>query len=125
MWSTYGLALVLVIGLMTLVWAISLLKRDAGIIDVFWGLGFVVVAELELEAAVPGRQQPQPHLGATVEGHAEVVGVEGVEPRLLRGGEVELHPTVGNLDHHAEPEGGLGGGDPALAGGGVGHGRPV
>jgi steroid 5-alpha reductase family enzyme len=44
MWSTYGLALALVIGLMTLVWAISLLKRDAGIIDVFWGLGFVVVA---------------------------------------------------------------------------------
>ncbi|HSG82297.1 MAG TPA: DUF1295 domain-containing protein, partial [Gemmatimonadota bacterium] len=29
--------------MMTLVWAISLVKRDASIIDVFWGLGFVLL----------------------------------------------------------------------------------
>jgi steroid 5-alpha reductase family enzyme len=40
--ALFGLAPV--IGLMTLVWAASLLKRDASIIDVFWGLGFVGLA---------------------------------------------------------------------------------
>ncbi len=30
--------------LMTLVWLVSLARRDASIIDVFWGLGFVLVA---------------------------------------------------------------------------------
>lgn len=41
-------ALTLVLGLMTGVWVASLVKRDAGIIDVFWGLGFVAVAWLAL-----------------------------------------------------------------------------
>ena len=31
-------------GLMTLVWLISLVKRDAGIIDIFWGLAFALLA---------------------------------------------------------------------------------
>ena len=44
MWTTFGLALALALGVMTLVWVLSLLKRDAGIVDVFWGLGFVAVA---------------------------------------------------------------------------------
>jgi steroid 5-alpha reductase family enzyme len=44
MWETFGLALVVSIGMMTLVWVLSLIKRDASIIDIFWGLGFVVVA---------------------------------------------------------------------------------
>lgn len=35
-----GAALVL----MTLVWVVSLVRRDASIIDIFWGLGFVLVA---------------------------------------------------------------------------------
>ncbi len=39
-----GLAAAL--GLTTLVWAVSLVKRDASIIDVFWGLGFVMLAWL-------------------------------------------------------------------------------
>ena len=33
-------ALGAVLGLMTLVWVASLVKRDASIVDVFWGLGF-------------------------------------------------------------------------------------
>jgi steroid 5-alpha reductase family enzyme len=29
---------------MTLVWLLSLLKKDAGIVDIFWGLGFICLA---------------------------------------------------------------------------------
>ncbi|MGD2154815.1 MAG: DUF1295 domain-containing protein [Gemmatimonadales bacterium] len=39
-------ALAATVALMTLVWVVSLIKRDAGIVDVFWGLGFVVVTWL-------------------------------------------------------------------------------
>lgn len=37
-------ALAAVTATMTLVWAVSLMIRDASIVDVFWGLGFVLVA---------------------------------------------------------------------------------
>jgi steroid 5-alpha reductase family enzyme len=33
-----------ILGMMFLVWILSLIKKDAGIIDPFWGLGFVVLA---------------------------------------------------------------------------------
>ncbi|MDX1691179.1 MAG: DUF1295 domain-containing protein [Acidimicrobiia bacterium] len=33
-----------VFGAMTLLWLVSLALRDAGIVDIFWGLGFVLVA---------------------------------------------------------------------------------
>jgi steroid 5-alpha reductase family enzyme len=39
-------ALAVTVWMMTLVWIVSLFKRDVGIIDVFWGLGFVVVTWL-------------------------------------------------------------------------------
>jgi steroid 5-alpha reductase family enzyme len=42
-WSIALIALGAAVGLMTLVWAVSLFKRDASIIDVFWGLGFVAL----------------------------------------------------------------------------------
>jgi steroid 5-alpha reductase family enzyme len=35
--------LTLALGLMTVVWILSLVKRDASIIDSFWGLGFVIL----------------------------------------------------------------------------------
>jgi steroid 5-alpha reductase family enzyme len=38
------IALALILGLMTLAWVASVVRRDAGIVDVFWGLGFVVAA---------------------------------------------------------------------------------
>ncbi len=44
MWETFGLALAVAVCTMTLVWILSLIQRDASIIDIFWGLGFVVVA---------------------------------------------------------------------------------
>jgi steroid 5-alpha reductase family enzyme len=42
-WSALAAALAVALGMMTLVWVVSLVKRDASIVDVFWGLGFVVV----------------------------------------------------------------------------------
>ena len=36
--------LLVALGLTTLVWLTSLIKRDASIIDIFWGLGFVTLA---------------------------------------------------------------------------------
>src|SRR4029079_496817 len=40
--------LILVAGLMACVWLISLPLRDASIVDIFWGLGFVAIAWLSL-----------------------------------------------------------------------------
>jgi steroid 5-alpha reductase family enzyme len=37
-------ALAATLAMMTLAWIFSLIRRDAGIIDVFWGLGLVLVA---------------------------------------------------------------------------------
>lgn len=39
-----GLSLAVVVGYMTAIWLLSLALRNAGIVDVFWGLGFVVIA---------------------------------------------------------------------------------
>ena len=39
-----GLSLLVVAALMTGVWLLSLARKDASIVDVFWGLGFVLVA---------------------------------------------------------------------------------
>jgi len=52
--AALGLGLAAVLGLMTAVWLASLVRRDAGIIDPFWGLGFVLLAWLHL-AASPAR----------------------------------------------------------------------
>jgi len=41
-----GPGLLAALGLTTLVWLISLVRRDASIVDVFWGLGFVLLAWL-------------------------------------------------------------------------------
>lgn len=42
--SSALIALAAVVALMTAAWIASLLRRDASIVDVFWGLGFVLVA---------------------------------------------------------------------------------
>lgn len=39
-----GLSLAVVVGYMTAIWLLSLALRNASIVDVFWGLGFVVLA---------------------------------------------------------------------------------
>jgi len=42
--ETFLIALLAVAGLMVTTWVISLVRRDASIVDIAWGLGFVVVA---------------------------------------------------------------------------------
>ena len=44
-------AAVVVFGLLTLLWAISVAARDASLIDIFWGFGFLVVAAVCLYLA--------------------------------------------------------------------------
>jgi steroid 5-alpha reductase family enzyme len=41
-WSAPAIAFIACCGMMSVVWVASLLKRDASIVDVFWGVGFVV-----------------------------------------------------------------------------------
>ena len=38
------LGLLLILACMTLLWLISLLKKDVSIVDIFWGLGFIIVS---------------------------------------------------------------------------------
>ncbi|MGD8752968.1 MAG: DUF1295 domain-containing protein [Anaerolineales bacterium] len=40
----YGTAALVILGLMTALWLISLRLRDASIVDIFWGAGFVITA---------------------------------------------------------------------------------
>lgn len=46
--TTLATTLAAVVGLLTLVWLLSLILRDASIIDPFWGMGFVLVAFVSL-----------------------------------------------------------------------------
>jgi steroid 5-alpha reductase family enzyme len=43
-WLSFGLALGATLALMTFVWRLSLARRDASIVDVFWGLAFVLAS---------------------------------------------------------------------------------
>lgn len=52
-WSPFWVGLGTALAMMTLVWLASLVLRDASIVDVFWGLGFVVVAWIYLAAREP------------------------------------------------------------------------
>jgi len=44
--SLYMLGLAAALGLMALLWLVSLARRDASIVDIFWGAGFVVLGWL-------------------------------------------------------------------------------
>ena len=52
-WSPLVVALAAALGMMTLVWVASLLKRDASIVDVFWSLGSVVAGWIYFLTAEP------------------------------------------------------------------------
>jgi len=58
-WPLPVVGLVVALAMTTLVWLASLVKRDASIIDVFWGLGFVVVGWVYF-AAGDGQALRQP-----------------------------------------------------------------
>jgi steroid 5-alpha reductase family enzyme len=47
-WWPFWVGLLAILTLMTLVWGVSVVKHDASIIDVFWGLGFVVAGWIYL-----------------------------------------------------------------------------
>jgi steroid 5-alpha reductase family enzyme len=40
----YGIAGLVILGLMTALWLVSLLLKDSSIVDIFWGAGFVLIA---------------------------------------------------------------------------------
>lgn len=40
----FAKGLLLTLGILTILWVISLLVKDASIIDIYWGLGFVIIA---------------------------------------------------------------------------------
>lgn len=42
--SVYFSALLLIISLMTILWVISIFKRNVSIVDLFWGFGFVILS---------------------------------------------------------------------------------
>ena len=48
-----------ILAYVTLIWIISLLKKDAGIMDIFWGLGFIVVGYFYLAADYSHALQPR------------------------------------------------------------------
>jgi steroid 5-alpha reductase family enzyme len=40
--SIYGVALLVILGIMTVLWLVSLALKNASIVDIFWGTGFVI-----------------------------------------------------------------------------------
>lgn len=44
LFTAMGVSLGVIVGFMTLVWVLSLIKRDASVVDPFWGVGFIVAA---------------------------------------------------------------------------------
>jgi steroid 5-alpha reductase family enzyme len=42
--NLYGSGLAIIIGLMTLLWVLSLYLKNSSIVDIFWGAGFVIMA---------------------------------------------------------------------------------
>jgi len=50
-WSPFGLALGAILGWMTLAWLLSLARRDASIVDAFWGPGFGFAAWIYVAAS--------------------------------------------------------------------------
>ena len=44
LWAALGITLGVLVVFMTIGWALSLLRRDASVVDPFWGTGFIVAA---------------------------------------------------------------------------------
>lgn len=53
-WLIYGQALLVIIGLMTVLWFISLLWLDSSIVDIFWGPGFLAAAAVYFQLTEDG-----------------------------------------------------------------------
>ena len=53
-WQIFGTTGLVILGLVSAVWLLSLLLRDSSIIDVFWGLGFVLACWIYFAATPDG-----------------------------------------------------------------------
>jgi steroid 5-alpha reductase family enzyme len=53
-WQIYALGGLAILGLVSAVWLLSLLRRDSGIIDIFWGLGFILACWIYFAATPEG-----------------------------------------------------------------------
>lgn len=51
--TIFLLTLLILLGAMVLLWGVSLLRRDASIVDIFWGIGFAGVAGIGLWQGEP------------------------------------------------------------------------
>jgi steroid 5-alpha reductase family enzyme len=40
--SIYGIALLIILGLMIILWLVSLALKNSSIVDIFWGTGFII-----------------------------------------------------------------------------------
>ena len=40
--QAYGIAALVILGVMTALWLVSLALRNSSIVDIFWGTGFVI-----------------------------------------------------------------------------------
>ena len=49
----YAIGLAAILGLMTLLWLVSLRLKNSSIVDIFWGAGFVVAAWWYVESRPP------------------------------------------------------------------------
>lgn len=54
-----GQSLAVILSAMTLLWLASLLRRDASIVDPFWGTGFILVASFLMENSPHGQTSPR------------------------------------------------------------------
>ena len=53
-WQIYSLTGLVILGLVSAVWLLSLLRRDSSIIDIFWGFGFVLACWIYFAATPDG-----------------------------------------------------------------------
>ena len=44
LWASLGITLGVLVAFMTLGWVVSLVRKDASVVDPLWGLGFIVAA---------------------------------------------------------------------------------
>jgi steroid 5-alpha reductase family enzyme len=63
-----GQSAALIALLLASAWVLSLVRRDAGVIDLFWGLGFILVAWGSFVAAEPSSRDALPPLLTTIWG---------------------------------------------------------
>lgn len=61
-----GLSVGVAIGFMTIVWIVSLILRNASIVDIFWGLGFITLASVVFAMANSSGFRPLLLLGLVV-----------------------------------------------------------